>query len=113
MSCFVPGSGSHLKLPQKLCRRGELSRAGAAVLEAGAKQGFMEDIRIWAELAVTRFFDGVRFVVRRIVGVPTGDASGAPVQSRRRSQSENNVGSSHEDVSPLNLCLNVSTWRDS
>ena len=70
------------------------------MLEAGAKHGFMEDIRIWAELAVTRFFDGVRFVVRRVVGVPTGDAIAAPVQSRRRSQSESNVGAPAEDVRP-------------
>ncbi len=85
-------------------------RAGAAVLEAGAKHGFMEDIRIWAELAVTRFFDGVRFVVRRLVGVPTVDAGPAPAHARRRSQSENNVGSSHEDVSRLAVCSLSSVW---
>ncbi len=71
----------------------------------------MEDIRIWAELAVTRFFDGIRFVVRRLVGVPTGDASPPPAHSRRRAQSENNVGSSHEDVSRLTLCV-LSVWLD-
>ena len=85
-------------------------RTGAAVLEAGAKHGFMEDIRIWAELAVTRFFDGVRFVVRRVVGVPTGDASAAPAQPRRRSHSESSVGAPAEDVRPL-TCSAVSRWR--
>ena len=72
---------------------------GAAVLEAGPKHGFMEDFRVWAELKVTRFYDGVRFVVRRVVGIPTGEPGPAPVQPRRRSQSENNMGSSAEDVS--------------
>lgn len=61
----------------------------------------MEDFRVWAELAVTRFYDGVRFLVRRLVGIPTGEPGPAPLQPRRRSQSENSMGSSAEDVSAL------------
>ena len=32
--------------------------AGYAVMEAGEKKGFMEDMRVWSELAVTRLLTG-------------------------------------------------------
>ena len=73
------------------------------MLEAGVKHGFMEDFRIWAELRVTRFFDGVRFVVRWLAGVPTGDASPPAAQPRRRSQSDTSPGASAEDVGALSF----------
>ena len=68
-------------------------------MEAGEKKGFMEDMRVWSELAVTRLFDGMRFVVRWLVGAPQADSSAAPAQPRPRSQSEQSGSSSAVSVS--------------
>ena len=66
--------------------------------EAEAKHGFLEGMRIWCELAVTRFFDGMRFVVRYLVGAPRRESPAAPVEKRRRSRSENETGRPTGDV---------------
>ena len=68
-------------------------------MEAGEKKGFMEDIRIWSELAVTRLFDGMRYVVRWLVGAPQADSSAAPAQPRQRSQSDQSGSSAAVSVS--------------
>ena len=70
-------------------------------MEAGEKKGFMEDMRIWSELAVTRLFDGMRYVVRWLVGAPQADASATPAQPRMRSHSDQSGSSAAVSVSSL------------
>lgn len=70
------------------------ARAGWAVDEKAKRRGFMEDIRVGCELAVTSVFEAVRVVVRRVLALPNRSAwspiprSPRGPSARRRTRSE-------------------------
>ena len=68
--------------------------AGWAVDEKAKRRGFMEDIRVGCELAVTSVFEAVRVIVRRVLALPSQSAWSPTPRSprgpstRRRTRSE-------------------------
>ena len=90
-------------------QRSEHWHAGEG-LDASMRHGFMEDMRIQAELGVTRLFEGVRFVTRWLVGnyhPPHTSLTEERPRRRSHSESEANVRTSPEEVSPHNASINV------
>lgn len=62
--------------------------------EKAKRRGFMEDIRVGCELAVTSVFEAVRVIVRRVLALPSQSAWSPTPRSprgpstRRRTRSE-------------------------